>query len=218
MKIRKEKQMIQPALLLTVCFTLFLASVFVGRTYASYEASLKEELTFGYQGDMGLIYLLSSEKDENGAYAVDENGYFNDPGNWELVETEDEGQASYVLSFLLANGRNARIPCESDQKATLALFATVGVQLAEDLTIVLSDGQSAYTAIAAPVTEGMMWYDSYGPGWIYRFYNAAGEELTWPLPGGIFTARELTLTVSGQSEKVAAFRLVAFAQPGLSDE
>jgi len=240
-------------------FLLFILSVFlvtvgIGAAQARYEKTLRSEITLRYQGDVGLVYLLSSEKDASGAYVTDTNGYFAPPGGWDVVEdagTDDNagtdsnsgtdsntgtdsnsdtnsntgtnsnaatgtGAASvYQLSFLAANGRNARIPCEQDQKVSLAVFATVGVVKPENLTIVLTDGQSSYTAVPFALTEGMADYETYGPGWMYRFYNTAGEELSWPLAGGVFQTREFTLTVTGQSETVTALRLIAYASPGI---
>lgn len=235
MKIYSEKHIIRMSFLLLIVMGLFLAVLGIGKTQARYEMALEHELTLEYQGDVGEIYLLSSEKDENGSYITDENGYMWNTGEWEPVENteevpEDEGTGisseestasaanSYRLNFLISNRRAAKDHCAVDQNASLALFATVGVQLAEDLTIVLTDGQSTYTAIPTPIQEGMMWYEAYGPGWLYRFYNTAGEELSWSLPGSVFALKELSLTVTGQSEKVAALRLVAFAKPGLVAE
>ena len=79
----------------------------------------------------------------------------------------------------------------------------------------LNDGQNNYTASPFAIIEGMVDYETYGPGWMYRFYNEAGEELSWPFVGGILQTREFTLTVTGQSEAVAALRLNAYASPGI---
>lgn len=216
------KQRVRFNIFVLLIMLLFLVTVGVSTAQARYEKTIQAELTLQYQSEVGLVYLLSSEKDANGEYVTDTNGNFSPPGSWDVLEEGDTGTYSdtettsvYQLSFLAANGRNATIPCEQDQRVNLAVVVTVGVVKPENLMIVLTDGQSSYTAIPFALTEGMIDYETYGPGWMYRFYNETGEELSWPLVGGIFQAREFTLTVTGQSETVAALRLNAYASPGI---
>lgn len=218
------KQRVRFNIFVLLILLLFLVTVGVSTTQARYEKTMQAELTFQYQNEVGLVYLLSSEKDANGEYVTDTNGDFIPPGSWDVLEDgetgtdggSDTGTTSvYQLSFLAANGKNVDIPCEQDQRVNLAVVATVGVVKPENLMIVLTDGQSSYTAIPFAITEGMADYETYGPGWMYRFYNEAGEELSWPLVGGVFQAREFTLTVTGQSETVAALRLNVYTSPGI---
>ena len=216
------KQRVRFNIFILLIVLLFLVTVGVSTTQARYEETIQAELTLQYQNEEGLVYLLSSEKDANGEYVTDTDGNFSSPRSWDVLEEagadgkSDTGAASvYQLSFLVANGRNKTIPCQRDQRVNIAVVATVGVVKPENLMIVLNDGQSRYTAVPFALSEGMIDYEIYGPGWMYRFYNEAGEELSWPFMGDIFQAREFTLTVTGQSETVAALRLNAYTSLGI---
>lgn len=190
--------------LLTICFLSVLCLLLVtGAARAHYEASLEPvEQNLQYQSNAGRLYLLSTDKDEL--------------GKWESL-TDDDGVAipnTYVLDFLLCNGTSKENCSVSDQNASLVLFATVGIEDPEDVEITLSDGQSDYSAEASEVIDGSVWDNTYGSGWIYRFYNDAGEELSWSLSGGVFIYRQMRLTVKGTSESTAMLSLIATSRPG----
>lgn len=233
MNIEKEYSRRWLPLVMSAAVVLLLLVMVMGSTWAHFEAEIIERTTMRYVYTADEVYILSAEKDAEGAYVTDENGYLKEPEGWVSVtaentspesaeegaveegETAEESSGIYALRFLLANGR--RVGSSADQTQTIALtvFATQGIADPVLLNITLSDGGSTYTAKPMEVKAGSAWHDAYGPGWTYRFYNAAGEELSWTLQGGVPTFREMTLTVSGAGQADALLTLLATVQPNL---
>ncbi len=191
---------------------LFLLS---GSALAHYEESRSGSVTLRYGGNSNQIYLLSAQRDEEGELILSEGGYVLDAGDWVPLQDEQGKDIPNTrsLTFLLANTNHYEVLAAQQQTARLELFATAGVADPSALTVTLEQGGSLYTAIPTPVEEGSTWHKEYGPGWVYRFYNAAGEELFWVLRGGVFAAYEMTLTVAGTSQSPAALTLIASAEP-----
>ena len=119
----------------------------------------------------------------------------------------------YTMEFMLSNGTAEDSFCPYDQRITLSLFATLGLDKPENVTITLTDGWSVYTAECRKVAEGTAWYTRYGPGWVYSFYNEAGEEISWHLTGTRWIEKKMTITVKGESEMPAALSLIANVVP-----
>lgn len=190
---------------------LFLLVMVTGSTWAHFEAEISKAKTMQYVPVEDRIYILSAEKDAEGNYVVDENGYLNEPEGW--VNVAEASSDTYALHFLLANGRRLGSAAEQTQTVALTVFATQGVADPSALTIALNDNGNTYVAKATEVKAGSAWHDTYGPGWTFRFYNGAGEELTWTLQGGVPTFREMTLTVSGAGKEDAMLTLLATIQP-----
>lgn len=181
--------------------TLLLCGVFMtlglGTALARYEESQSKEVVLEYKAKTDQVYIRSIEE-------LDSEGT-------EDAVTEEENV--YVMNFELSNGTSAEEYCSYDQIAALSLFATVGLENPENYTLTLTDSGLTYSASCFEVVEGTTLYSLYGPGWVYRFYNAAGEELTWTLPGGQLINRQMTLTVTGTSELPVALSLIASAKP-----
>ena len=216
MNARKEYVKGWLPLVLSAAVVLLLLVLVVGGTWAHFEAKAEREQTLEYVPVAEQVYILSAEKDPvSGVYIHDASGYLSEPEGW--VSLSDENGAAipdtYALHFLLANSRSAEEAAAQTQTVALTLFATQGVADPAALSILLDDGGSTYMAVPTAVQEGSAWYNTYGPGWTYRFYNEAEEELFWIMQGGVPTFREMTLTVSGAGEEAALLTLIATVQP-----
>lgn len=202
-------------LLLAAIAVLGILFLTIGGTRAHYESKLEREYSLEYQNLTGNIYLLSNERDAEGNFIRDEDGNLGFLGSWQPMTTPygTEVQGTYVLEFLLANGRNPEKPTTKVKEVSLGLFSTVGIESPENLVLTLTDGGNTYEAIPMVIQEDSAWYNTYGPGWLYRFYNKAGEELSWTLENDVFAYREMALTVTGTSQNDAALTLIAFSRP-----
>ncbi|MBR5559112.1 MAG: hypothetical protein IKU72_02565 [Oscillospiraceae bacterium] len=201
-------------LLLAAATAVLVLVLFTGPVRAHYEAAYSGDVTLHYNGNDNQIYLLSAERNEDGDLITSGSGYVSDEINW-VAPQDEQGiiiPDTYSINFLLANTNNARILAAQQQTAKLALVATVGIADPEALVVVLDSGGTSYTGIPAEIKEGSSWYNEFGQGWVYRFYNAAGEELSWILRGGVFAYHEMNLTVVGSSQAAAALTLIATAE------
>ena len=125
------------------------------------------------------------------------------------------GAKARTIPFALTNVGSDGQCCAYDQMAHLQLFVTQGAD-PEFLDITLEDGGLSYTAQAEPVLRDSTLYLRYGPGWILRFYNSEGEELSWLMKGNIPTKVALTLNVEATEEtpQPALLQIILSGSPG----
>ena len=84
---------------------------------------------------------------------------------------------------------------------TVRVAVTQGIQNADNVQIKLEINGGVYTASATPILAGTTRYETFGPGWLYRFYDSDGNELSWELLSGNPVAA--TLTVEGAANMPA---------------
>ena len=177
---------------------LFCSSMLIlifGTAYARFEENARKELQFTYQAESEQIYITTVESNhENLSAAISEN--------------------TQVVEFVLSNGTEKDQHCTYDQIATLEIFATVGVENPQNIMVTLYDGGNTYTGSCSEVVKDSTMYAMYGPGWIYRFYNEAGEEVNWMFSGTQLINRQMFITIEGTSNLPAALNLIASARPG----
>ncbi len=186
MKFRNKKSKIWLNFLSSILLCGILLSTVFGSAYARYEASVSKNVDFQYKNESGQIYIRSVES-----------------GETEAATTE----------FVLSNGTAAENYCSYDQKASISVFATIGLGNPDNFIITLVDGSTSYVASYTAVVKGTALYSNYGPGWIYHFYDANGEEITWEFPGNKFIERQMKIIVVGASEAPAALNLIVSAKP-----
>ena len=190
----KRKAWIRFLLVLLFCSTITI--LFIGTAYARFEESISQEMKFSYHAKTDQLYIRVIENSESATAA----------------EKKEDLQ---VIEFLLSNGEDEKNYCDYDQVATLLLFATLGLENPEDLKITLNDGADAYTAKCQPVTENSVYYSMYGPGWIYQFYNSAGEELNWHFSGTNYIERKMFIMIEGTSNLPVNLNLIVNGKPGI---
>ena len=175
----------------------------LGTTYARYQIGSSKAIQLQYANGAHQVHVRELENVEMLSTDTSEAEVLN-----RGRQTED-----YTMEFMLSNGTAEDSFCPYDQRITLSLFATLGLDKPENVTITLTDGWSVYTAECRKVAEGTAWYTRYGPGWVYSFYNEAGEEISWHLTGTRWIEKKMTITVNGESEMPAALSLIANVVP-----
>ena len=116
-------------------------------------------------------------------------------GVWERKEN------GATLEFSVANGSTLAF-LQKDQLFTVCVAAGLAVEDPQQLTVTLSytdeESGTAVSVTGTPVaiTEGTLLHNSFGDGWIYRFYSEE-EELSFALKGSAFSYQNFTITVTG---------------------
>lgn len=119
------------------------------------------------------------------------------------TETEP-GKA--VLSFQVSNG-TADSFCSNPLRFCIRIVASQGIQNPENLQIKLQIGEKEYTAKATKILEGSARFETFGPGWIYGFYDSNETELTWELLEGRLSKVNAVLTVEGVGGYTSLLRM-----------
>ena len=168
-------------LLLAVCLlVLALSSVFLGVTLARYQRAGDTEVALTRASVQPSVHLLAFEEDK----PLRET-------RWTAVDDV------YTLPFRLTNWDDPESCAEQTQNVTLRVMTTAAsVQQPPKIRLTIRTTEE-YTATPELVAAGSVAEKQYGPGLLYRFYNAAGEELQWTLPGGQNAEIPMHLFVSG---------------------
>ena len=184
------RQWLPPVVVMLLCSVLLL-----GGTIAHYEKRSSGTISMTYPA-AGQVRLCGKE------------GAGSPLGGWQIEEN------LHTLDFLLTNG-DPEGHCTYDQRVTLRVRATVGLDYAGSCIVTLRDTttDTEYTAVAEEIAEGTTQYAMYGPGWVFRFYDASGAELTWLLPGDSLQTRGMRLTVNGTAAEPALLQLIADTVP-----
>ncbi len=191
---RKRSTWLNFASLILLCVVLLFLGL--GTAYARYEANWEDVLRMEYEAKSDQIYLTSVPKTEP------------------ITEEEAQKNAN-VMRFILSNGVSSEEYCDYDQTAAISLFATAGLKDVENIVITLTDGAMTYKASCYEVVEGMPLYSQYGPGWMYRFYDEDGGEVSWHLSGLNHVSRKMSISVEGTTQFPTALRIFAEAKPGI---
>lgn len=141
------------SLLLVGC--LFAA---MGLSYARYRTGAKDGIIF-QPGDNTQLYLGS----------VDAKGNFVD-GQSEWLEHD----GYYYLSFAVKSTQND-LPISVRLVSSLGAWDNGG-------TVCLYWNDDVYYATAERIAQGSVLYTQFGEGWVFRFLDSAGQELTWDVP------------------------------------
>ena len=218
MRVQSRKKQAWLRFLTTFLLCIAFVSLAFGITYARYEDTLSKTFTLQYEAQSGQIYIRSVEnKDreitENEPVAEDSEGVVAEKEENENSESNDILENAYAIDFIISNGSDQENYCTYDQEASLSLFATIGLENPENFIITLADGTTTYLASSTEVVKGTELYTTYGPGWMYHFYDAEGNEITWEFPGTQLIERQMKIIILGVSEMPAALNLIAGAQP-----
>ncbi|MDD6297436.1 MAG: hypothetical protein PUB59_05000 [Firmicutes bacterium] len=182
------------AALLLLMLTVLMAT---GVAYGHYEAKIQKELNFNVQMQ-NAAYLFQGGEGVADFVPLDEatNG-------WTSTEPD-----TAILNFRLSNvpSATAAAPAEN-MYVVLRILVTEGA--GNGLNMVLKVGENEYRATAEAIPEGSTLYQTFGAGWIYRFYGNSAQtaqvELT--LAGGERSMLDGTLTVSGKTAYDSLMRL-----------
>lgn len=120
-----------------------------------------------------------------------------------ITESWEQTADAAKLDFAVTNGTSSDF-AKRDQSYEIQLCAGLHVLNPENLTVLLAwqddlGATQEAQGIAKPIEKGSFLYNTYGEGWIYRFYSGE-EEIAFTLEGGTLQYRNYTLTVSGDVE------------------
>lgn len=160
-------------------------------------------------GTVGVVMV----EDPEGKEPPQEKEVFNPDAKPEWETSED----TWKLELAVANGLSEEEFSKEDQSVQLQLLGTLGLWTdtngAAEICLRLpseAEGE-AYTevqAVVSAIEENTALYNTHGDGWIYRFEDAQGQELTWTLPGGVLSYIQLTVVM-----KNAAPSNISLLQP-----
>lgn len=130
-----------------------------------------------------------------------------DSGKWPAVPTDwitDINTAS--LDFSISNGRSTTDFTQRNQTAIVRLVTGLGVGEPENMAVKLTYYQDeqpvTFIGRAEKIHEGSLAYQHFGQGWVYRFYDAMGDEIVFTLTGGTLSYQNLTVTLTGETDPV----------------
>ncbi len=147
--------MMRNKLLLSLCIAILTVSVvLVGSvTYARYREAVAQEMAF-----------TAKTFSENGMFAI------TSANGWQT--TADGVSLTFTLSF---EGK-----ATENRPAVLQLTATEG--FSETAQVIVTVGDTAYTATPTRVVQGSALHAQMGDGYLFRFTDEHGER-TWPTDG-----------------------------------
>lgn len=137
--------------------------------------------------------------------AADTERFTTGENNW----TRDSGGA-LRLSFAVSNGSSESDCAGNTQRFRIRVVATMGLDVdwSELMTLrVPTDdegtGYELYYATITPISKGSRLYSNFGEGWVFRFLDEDGNELSWELEGGQLSYQEMELILTGASPSAA---------------
>lgn len=189
---RKPNKQAWYSLGLVVMLCVAVLVIATGTTFARYQSNQRVSVTYNVRvPDQICLGTVSVNTEEESV----ETETFTPVTelSWETVD----GVAQ--LKFAVANGISESDFSARDQQVRLRMIGSLGTNNAS-LTLTLppeegSTEERTYQATAAPIVEGTVLYQTYGPGWLYTFVDESGEEVSWELPGGDFSYISLMVTI-----------------------
>lgn len=169
----------------------------IGAAQARYRMSKPTDVEFQALQNQQVFLWSGADADESTLTALDD---------W--TET-DSGSAK--LNFKISNGTAEDDYCSKPLSFTIRILASQGIQKSENVTISLQIEGEQYTAVPEQILEGSSRYDTFGPGWIYCFYDSNGIEVSWDLDEGKLSVVTAELTVEGAVQYTSLLRLEATA-------
>ena len=181
-----QKKLDRPHILavpLTAILLLGCVCLLMGTAWARYRYKQTTELQFAPK-TASQVYLFGTET----------NGSFT-PLPEKLTETVN-GQ---ILNFVVSNGESGNHYSQEDQYVQVRLYASLSLGNGDNLSAVLTVGQTTYTAVVHHVDAASPICDAFGEGFVYCFVDANGQELSWHLEGGKLSTIDMTLNVDAQT-------------------
>ena len=126
-----------------------------------------------------------------------QNGLSGLPGSWTL------SQGGSTLDFAVTNGASNQYS-GSDLSFVVQVAVTSGAGNTLDLTLTPSGETAGTKAKVTRIAENTKLYEEFGEGWLYRFYDTEGNELTWTLAGGKLSEFRASLLCEGEIDEETA--------------
>jgi hypothetical protein len=175
---------------LLVTVLLLTATMAVGTGFARFQAEESQPLVF-IPSAPGTVYLGAVATPDEGSVPVFDHQRVN---QWERVE------GGLQLPFTVANGISAQSYTKQSQRFTVQLIGSLGLgdPLPKvELQVTEQGSRQTYQGIPTGIAKGSALYQTYGEGWVFQFYDEAGEKCAWLLSGECFSTVEMTLKLTG---------------------
>jgi hypothetical protein len=183
----------------------------IGTTTAHLEGDkTNSEVKMNYVSGNDHVFIKSSDN------LTDSEGNLLSLADWESTY-EDDDKNRYLLNFFLTNGESADDFYLLDEYATVSAVLTMGTANPDYVSVAITDGNETYIGQAEEIIDGSTLYSVYGEGWVYRFYNADGEEVSWYLHGGELSSQSLTMVVMGSVSEATELYLTASSSHSLAN-
>ena len=121
------------------------------------------------------------------------------PLDWDTVIKEKE---FYIATY----DEEHNITLNYNTNVSVAIFIPDRESNVGNLTIKMqlpNESNKTYTAKAEYLSSKTLLYKDKGPGWIYRFYDTNGEEITIQIPGNQLYDSKVIITMSNQDVDIA---------------
>lgn len=164
--------------------------VVITAAYARYEMSF-DDSELKMEAISGSVYLYG-------------DSVFKPLSSWKYDKTTGE----YTVDAIISNAADRESFCPEDQSALLEVFVSLGIASPDNITMTLTADNIVYTATPTAVEKNSPLYISNGEGWLYKFCNKAGEELSLTLKGGEVSERKVSIKISGETVEPALVRLI----------
>ncbi len=190
-------------LLLFLCIGCMVAAT--GTTFARYRSESQEKILFEVR-EPDQVYLGTVQN-------VKAKDTFVSSETLEWTVDEETGVAS--LTFAAANGSDSESYSAKDQAVKLRMLGSLNLAAAgmpPELSVTYVsqklNGEEEEKTVQGEISylvEGTALYHTYGPGFVYTFYETTAEgkkELTWELPGGKLSHVTLKIKTTGTVSEV----------------
>jgi len=180
------------ALLLVACLMLS-----VGTAFARYRTKL-DPFEYLFKPEAGAVVSL---------WGLDEAGNLTSlPGSWSV------GANGSSLAFGVSNEKSKQ---DLNFAVRIAVSSNVSNGSALPITLVPSGEETGYIAKAIQIRQGSQLYEEFGAGWLYRFMDEEGKEMTWTLDGGKLSVfrGELMCTGNVTEENSGLLQMQVVAAP-----
>lgn len=181
-----QKKLDRPHILaapLTALLMLGCVCLLIGTAWARYRYQQATDLLFASK-TASQVYLFGTET----------SGSFTP-----IPENLTEATNGQSLDFLVSNGETREKYSTEDQYVQVRLYASLSLGDGDNLSAVLTVGDSAYTAVVRQLDAGSPICESFGEGWVYCFVDENGDELRWFLEGGKLSTVEMKLSINART-------------------
>ncbi len=197
---------------LAVVLVILCLVVATGNTFSRYRTEEGANVEFVVREPLQLHLGLLME-DDSGKLVFQQT-----QRSWQWVDGNPQ------LPVVIANGLSTSDCEQRDQKVRVRLMGSLGILTGEETaTITLTMPVEAvpedptettsateetsaavepvqqFQATAVPIAKDSPMYASFGDGWVFRFLDEEGEELSWTLPGGQLSWLDMTITLDNGS-------------------
>lgn len=182
------------ALLVAGCLILS-----IGTTLARYRSDTEKAILFEPRAPITVTVSKPSE-----TLALDTESAIG----WEK-QTDGSMLLNFVVSNAITDAKSEKTYQEESIEVRVRLVGSLAAWsesetakvILTDGTLLKSDSQTAepqekeFTAEVMRIPEKTALYYSFGDGWVFRFLDEEGEELTWILEGGQLSCVEMNITI-----------------------